>query len=149
VTVYFVMPMRGRLWPLGVLLGLGALVATVPLAVRQARAVLVSPQPVFDAGRAVALLVTGLLLSFAATYYVLGTQLDDQMGTIRTKVDALYFCVTVVSTTGFGDVVATGQLARGIVTAQIVFDLAFLALAVRLITWAAGRNPAARRGPES
>ncbi|WP_281367034.1 potassium channel family protein [Janibacter alkaliphilus] len=46
--------------------------------------------------------------------------------------DALYFTMTMVSTVGFGDITATGQLARVLVTLQMAFNLLFIAALVRL-----------------
>jgi Ion channel len=41
-----------------------------------------------------------------------------------TRTDMLYFTVTVFSSVGFGDITAASQLARLVVTARIVLDLA-------------------------
>ena len=60
-----------------------------------------------------------------------------QINGVITKLDALYFTVTVVSTVGFGDITAVGQTARAVVTIQMIFDLAFLAIAVRVLARAA------------
>lgn len=40
--------------------------------------------------------------------------------------------MTMVSTVGFGDITATGQLARVLVTLQMAFNLLFIAVLVRL-----------------
>ncbi len=49
---------------------------------------------------------------------------------------ALYFCLTVFSTVGYGDISATSQLARGTVIVQIVGNLTIIAVGVRLLTHA-------------
>ena len=49
---------------------------------------------------------------------------------LKTRTDALYFSLTIVSTVGFGDVHAEGQAARAIVTLQLAFNLLFVSLAV-------------------
>jgi hypothetical protein len=49
-----------------------------------------------------------------------------------TRTDALYFTVTVFSTVGFGDISATSQAARLIVTIQMILDLIVLGLGVRV-----------------
>ena len=53
--------------------------------------------------------MTFLVVSFAAVYYVLGTEMEGQMNGISTKTDSLYFTVTMLSTVGFGDITAVGQ----------------------------------------
>jgi voltage-gated potassium channel len=71
---------------------------------------------------------------FALGYYALdqsdGTQFED----LATKTDALYYTVSTLATVGFGDVHASGQLARGLVTVQIVFDLVFVAMLISVLT---------------
>jgi hypothetical protein len=60
-----------------------------------------------------------------------------------THVSALYFAVTVFSTVGFGDITAKTDAARLAVTAQMICDLAVVAVVVRLIFGAArGSTPA-------
>jgi voltage-gated potassium channel len=53
---------------------------------------------------------------------------------LHTKTDGLYFSVSTLATVGFGDVHASGQLARIAVTLQIVFNLVFLGAAIATIT---------------
>jgi hypothetical protein len=69
---------------------------------------------------------------FAATYFHLAHS-SGQIDGIRTHTDALYFSMTILSTVGFGDIHATGQLARVIVTIQMLFDLVFVASIIGLV----------------
>lgn len=48
-----------------------------------------------------------------------------------TRTDALYFAITVFATVGFGDIAATSQTARIIVTVQMILDLIVIGLVVR------------------
>jgi hypothetical protein len=57
---------------------------------------------------------------------------------MSTRIDAVYFTVTTLSTVGFGDVHAVGQAARLVVTGQILVNLAFLGIVVRVLARAAG-----------
>jgi voltage-gated potassium channel len=86
------------------------------------------------------------VLFFAEAYYLLA-RMPGQVADSRTKTDALYFTITTLSTVGYGDVHAVGQLARVAVIVQIIFDLSFLGTA---ITVASGilRTKAARLGPQ-
>ncbi|CAO5231030.1 potassium channel family protein [Frankia sp. AgKG'84/4] len=68
------------------------------------------------------------VLLFATTYYSLAYY-GDEMSGIRTRTDALYFTMTVLTTVGFGDVHAVGQAARVVVTVQMGFDVLFIASA--------------------
>jgi voltage-gated potassium channel len=60
---------------------------------------------------------------------------------------ALYFTVTVFSTVGFGDIVAKSDVARLVVTVQMLADLAVVAVVIRLILGAASRGEARKSAP--
>lgn len=61
---------------------------------------------------------------FACAYYAIGTTKD--FGQPMTHVDALYFDLSTFTTVGYGDITARSQLARGIVSTQLVIDLVLL-----------------------
>lgn len=79
-------------------------------------------------------LVYVTVLVFALGYYLLERADSSNFAGLDTKVDSLYFTITTLATVGFGDVHATGQLSRGLVTLQIGFDLLFVALLVHTFT---------------
>jgi len=96
------------------------------------------------------LLLAALYLAivfFAGTYYVLARWDASQVVGLRTRTDALYFALTIATTTGFGDIHAQGQVARVVASVQLVFDVAFIgAVAATLRASVAARRAAA--GPE-
>jgi uncharacterized membrane protein YtjA (UPF0391 family) len=49
-----------------------------------------------------------------------------------TRTDSLYFTVTVFATVGFGDIVGTSQAARVLVMVQMILNLVFIGVVVRL-----------------
>jgi voltage-gated potassium channel len=49
-----------------------------------------------------------------------------------TRTDSLYFTVTTFSTVGYGDITATSQAARLLVTVQMILDLLALGLGIRV-----------------
>src|ERR1019366_1970348 len=57
-----------------------------------------------------------------------------------TRSSALYFTVTVFSTVGFGDITAKTDVARLVVTVQMLADLAVVAVVIRLMLGAASRG---------
>jgi voltage-gated potassium channel len=73
------------------------------------------------------------VICFALIDYVIAHHDGTQFAGLRTKTDALYFAVTTLATVGFGDVHAQGQLARQVVTVQMVFNLVVLASAARVL----------------
>jgi hypothetical protein len=50
------------------------------------------------------------------------------------KVGAMYFTVTVFSTVGFGDITAKTDLARTLVTLQMIFSLVVLGAIVKFFS---------------
>ena len=144
IVVYFVLPLDKEF---GEVLAMVLVVATagslIPISIRQAQLVLRSEDPLFDAARCIISVLVMLVVAFSSAYYVLGTGNEDQIEGLATKLDAIYFTVTILATVGFGDISATGQLARAIVTTQMVVNLAVLAIALRVVSWALKE-----RGPE-
>jgi hypothetical protein len=67
-----------------------------------------------------------------------------QFDELNTRVDALYFTMSTIATVGFGDVHATGQAARLVVTVQIFLDLIFVGLVARIILPSLARQRAQR-----
>jgi Ion channel len=81
------------------------------------------------------------LLLFAATYFLMA---QADLGNFNlhplTRTDSLYFTVTVFATVGFGDITATSQTGRLLVTAQMILDLIVLGLGIRVFLGAVQRG---------
>jgi voltage-gated potassium channel len=92
----------------------------------------------------VLLLVT--IFFFAEAFYLL-SRMPGQVADLHTKTDALYFTLTTLSTVGYGDVHAVGQLARVAVIIQIAFNLTFLGTAAA-VGGGILKTRAARLGPQ-
>ena len=87
------------------------------------------------------------LLLFASTYLVLAT-IDSgnfSFSEPMTHTSALYFTVTVFATVGFGDITATTDAARLLVTMQMVADLIVIGLGARVILGAVQQGKRRRR----
>jgi voltage-gated potassium channel len=133
LIAYFTLPMTGaRDLPTGLTLAVG-LLAVSGLVAWQVRAVVRSPYPRLRAIDALITTVPLFLLLFAATYYVVGSQAPDNFSEPLTRVDSLYFTVTVFSTVGFGDITATSQAARVLAIGQMLADLVLVGLIVRVL----------------
>ena len=88
LAVYFVIPLDDRLGKvLAVVLVVCAAAALLPLSVRQARLVLRSEQPLFDATRCIVSGLVFLITAFSVAYYVLGTAYErpDQRDRDQTR----------------------------------------------------------------
>lgn len=139
VTALVVLPLRGDRWWWGIAAGVVLLAVLVVWLVDRVRRVARSERPVVEAAAALVQVLFVLVAGFAATYYALNHD-GTQVAGLETRIDALYFTVTTLSTVGFGDVVAVGQEARIVVIIQILFNLVFLGTAVRVLSAAANRR---------
>src|SRR5690242_3131315 len=120
VAIYYLLPLdHSARWTAIAMLtiglaGLGALVTF------QVRWIIGSPFPGLRAVEALAISVPFFLLLFASSYVVLAAISASNFSQPMTRTNALYFTVTVFATVGFGDITATTQAARLIVTAQMI-----------------------------
>jgi len=149
VAAYYLLPL-GRLAgvPLGVSLLVGLIVLTV-VTVYQVRAIIKARYPAIRAIEALAATAPLFLLLFAATYFLMAqTDLSNFNVHSLTRTDALYFTVTVFTTVGFGDIVATTQLARLVVTVQMILDLGVLGLGIRVFLGAVQRGREQHTAPQ-
>jgi hypothetical protein len=149
VAIYYLLPLDRTsisvaVWMLAVgLLGLVGLVAF------QVRAII---RATFPALRAVGALATSaplFLLLFAGTYFVVGQVSAANFSEPLTRTDALYFTVTVFATVGFGDITATTQGARLLVTGQMVAGIVIIGLGARIIVDAVKRGQQRQPVPKS
>jgi voltage-gated potassium channel len=132
-VLYAFIPMQTGLWWIGLATGVVGLAAIVPVAIRSANAVTVADRPFRTAIEAIVLVVALLVFGFSSIFLAIN-HTEGQFVGLVTRVDAVYFTVTTMSTVGYGDIHAAGQAARVAVSIQIVFDLSFLALSIRLLT---------------
>jgi voltage-gated potassium channel len=131
LVLYFAIPVdtaqsTGRLL-VGLVLAVGPVTMIAWLVVRESRRLIGGGVQSLRAIHLV-LVVEIAVIVFALAYYVLAVGTVGQMSGIETRLDALYFSVTTMTTVGYGDVVPVGQWARGLVTAQLAFDVLLLAL---------------------
>jgi len=89
------------------------------------------------AGRSAQVLTTVLVLlvmSFSLTAYLVQELSPGQFVGISSRVDALYFTLSTMTTVGYGDAHAEGQLARVLVCGLIVFNVVVVASLLRAHT---------------
>jgi len=95
------------------------------------------------------LMLLGLVaVVFALGYYVLNEHSPGQLTGVSTRTDALYFTVATLTTVGYGDVHAEGQVARGLVTLQLLFDVVFVGALVSTVVRILRSRAAAPRTEE-
>jgi voltage-gated potassium channel len=132
VALYYLLPLDHLASvPLAVILVAGLLIL-LAVAWWQLRLVLGARYPALRAAEALATTVPLFLLLFASVYFVMARATPASFSHPLTRTDSLYFTVTVFSTVGFGDITATSETARLVVTAQMVLDLLALGLGIRV-----------------
>lgn len=140
VTIYYILPLDRATAGVAIAALAGGLAGLAVLVVIQIRAVLASPFPVLRAVEALTTSAVLFLLLYAAAYVALSGASTDNFGQALTHTDALYFTVTTFSTVGFGDVTPKTQIARLVVTGQMIADLAFLGIVIKALSAAARRT---------
>lgn len=141
LVLYFLVPVDADRAPVGVLAGIlisaGALAGAVLIVVTEIRGARRL------SGLHLILLLEIVLVVFSFTYYLIESNGPGQFTGLATRLDALYFSTATSATVGFGDVHATGQLARGVVTLHMIFNLVFIAAVVNLAKEAMSERRAA------
>ena len=133
LLVFSVAPLEPRVeGSPGLWLAVSVLVPAVVLTL-QILAVAHSPYPRLRAAEALSISVPLLILMFAATYYAMSQADPGSFDEHLSRTDAIYFTVTVLSTVGFGDIVAASQPARIAVTVQMLADLVLIGVIVHVL----------------
>lgn len=140
LVLYFVLPVAHRPHESPVLrLGV-ALALFVAVLVNEIRLITVHERPMLRAAVAMATVIPLFLVLFAWIYLTMATADPRAFGGPLSRASALYFTVTVFSTVGFGDITPRTDVARLVVTVQMLADLAVIAVVIRLIFGAVTRG---------
>lgn len=81
--------------------------------------------------RVVSMMLMLLIVAFSMAFYLVDLSSPDQITGLRTRTDALYFTLSTMATVGYGDVHASGQVARAMVCGLILFSVVVVASLVR------------------
>ncbi|HET7358199.1 MAG TPA: potassium channel family protein [Nocardioidaceae bacterium] len=127
---YFTLPMTGLLGYAGLLL-LGGVLLLGWLLAWQLHAIAASPYPRVRMLGALSVSVPLFFVIFATTYFVMESSAPGTFNHPLSRLDALYFTVTVFATVGFGDLVALSEPARAVVLVQMVGDLVIVGFVAR------------------
>jgi voltage-gated potassium channel len=151
-VLYFTLPLDRPFTALTIVALLAGLCAFAGLIVYQVRLIVRSPYPRLAAITALAVSVPLFVLSFASVYFLMEHSASSSFTEPLTRLDALYFTVTVLSTVGFGDIAAVSEVARAVTTVQMVGDLVLIGLVARVLlnavqTGLASRSTTSANGP--
>jgi len=133
VAAYFTLPFtrpRGVGPIAGIVIGLIVLATVLVL---QIRATMRSPYPGMRAFEALASSGPLFLILFASTHYLIEHHATHSYSQTMTRLDALYYTLTVFTTVGFGDIAPVSELARTVTILQMIGDLLLIFVIVRVL----------------
>jgi voltage-gated potassium channel len=133
VVIYYLLPLDTTSVPLAVSMLLIGLLALIGVVAWQVRSIIKAAYPALRAVGALATSAPLFLLLFAATYFVLDRISAGSFSEPLTRTDALYFTVTVFATVGFGDITATTEVTRALVTGQMITGIIIVGIGARII----------------
>lgn len=82
--------------------------------------------------------------AFANAYYVLSLHGRDCFGSSLSRIDAIYFTMTTLSTVGYGDIAPTSGTCRLIASGQMLVTMLFLTIFVGLLVAVLSRSNQSR-----
>ena len=133
LTVYFAAPLDGDFTVVTVLGLIGGLLALAGFIAWQVRATMRAVRPRLRAVEALATFVPMFFVLFATAYYLMGNTAPDAFSESLSRIDALYFTITVFATVGFGDIVPQTEPARVLTMVQMLGDLIVVGLVARIL----------------
>jgi voltage-gated potassium channel len=113
----------------------------------QARRIARAEYPEIRAMEALGTILGFFLVLFASIYRTMSHSSPKAFTQPRDHMRALYFTNTAFSTVGFGDITATTDAGRGVVSVQMVIDLVLIGAVVRLLI--TGAKTSLKRPPEA
>ena len=136
LVLYYWAPLDRPLGGFTGLLFLAALLTFGGVVTFQLRGILRARHPRLQAIRALSVALPMLLVVFASTYWIVAAQQPDAFTEPLNRTDGLYFTITVFSTVGFGDISPVSQLARVLVSVQMLVGLVTVGLIAKLVVGA-------------
>jgi voltage-gated potassium channel len=100
----------------------------------QVRRIRRSRTPTLTAVEALVLVYGTFLIQFSVLYVALSATDPAAFDEPLNRMGGLYLTITILSTVGFGDISANSDVARLLVSVQMIADLVLIATAVRVLT---------------
>jgi voltage-gated potassium channel len=133
VVAYYQAPLDRPLTFASGALFVGALLLAALVVIAEVRGILASPRPLLRAIRVIALGLPLLLVLFAATYITVAGQQANAFTEPLSRTDGLYFTVTTFATVGYGDISPQTELARVLVTVQMLVGLVAVGVIAKVV----------------
>jgi len=134
LAIFFTLPYDGlsnnRQAVLRLVLGLSLLLIVIVVLIRR---ILSAPLPQLKTLEALVVLLVQFICLFAGTYLLISHLDAGAFTEPLTHSSALYFTIVTFGTVGFGDITPHSDLARLLVSAQIIIDFVFIAAIIRAL----------------
>jgi voltage-gated potassium channel len=132
IGMYYLLPLSARNLGAGsILLLILAAIAFGAVLAWQVREIFRAEMPGLRAVQAIVVAAPLFITGYAALYVILSESVGGFTEQL-TRTSALYFTVVVFSSVGFGDITPKSDVSRLVVTSQMLADLVFVAVVVRL-----------------
>ena len=142
---YFLLPVTIDGEGSGAAILIGGIVIFVLVTIYQIKRILVDDHPGLRGVEAVATIIPLFIVVFAYSYVWMSSADPSRFSQPIDRTDGLYFVVTVLSTTGFGDITPVSGGARMVVTLQMLLDLVLIGVIAKLIMGASQAGVKRRR----
>jgi hypothetical protein len=136
VLAYFLLPLSSSLTLDTTLVLATGLLGVAVLLGWHVRSIIRSPHPIVRAVTALATTMPVFIVLFATTYFVMGRTDPAQFSEPLSRLDSVYYTVTIFATVGFGDITPVSPTARAATTLQMVGDIVLVGLVVQVIVGA-------------
>jgi voltage-gated potassium channel len=133
VVAYYQAPLDRALSLTSGVVFVGALLLATLAVVVEVRGILASTRPLLRAIRVIAVGLPLLLVLFAATYITVDGQQANAFTEPLSRTDGLYFTVTTFATVGYGDISPQTELARVLVTVQMLVGLVAVGVIAKVV----------------
>ncbi|WP_338893170.1 potassium channel family protein [Rhodococcus sovatensis] len=144
-ALYFVAPMTGVEDLGSVVFLVSVLSVVVVVCAWQLVKVVRADYPAVQAVEALAAVLPVYLIGFSSAYYLIAASSAQNFNEPISRMGSLYFTLSVFSTVGFGDITASSDFARAVVSVQMVGNLVIIAFGGRLLLAAVRRGQARKQ----
>lgn len=135
LVVYAVVPLRSGSTGLAVIATVCVgLMVFGAVFVHQVRRIKRSATPTLAGVEALVLVYGTFLVQFAVLYVTVSANDPGAFDEVLNRVGGLYLSITVLSTVGFGDITPATDLARILVSIQMIADIVLIASAFRILS---------------
>ena len=136
-AIYFTLPFDHLSWTgqaiTRTVIGMTAFILVIALLIKR---ILRADVPQLRAAETLVISLVLFICFYASVYLEISNHDLQTFNVVLTHSSALYFTIVTFGTVGYGDISAHSDLARLLVSAQIIIDVLFIAALARLVIFA-------------